>query len=330
MKRFSEMIAMRFVPRFLSTGVLAAGLAQVALAQVAFVQPAQARTWTDTTGNYTVDGDLFAFNDEHVIVQREDGEMAMFKADVLSDDDKSYLLTESAAALSQANLNKEQTWTMKDGYRLVGKIVDYSKSTVTLQRRRGKSWVNDRQYSSLPPVYQAILRKSLEHLEGLEDVDDRKVDTWMVKQKGLPREFEIEGVVIELKDGNEYIVPFFLFSDQSLAILKGGWDEWLAAHTETDHDARDDEAFRLQSTAAAMQNERAIDRQIAIANLGMNAINAGVTSLWEVTLYPADGNLASPGWVVVPGRNSEQAKFNALQQYPGFVAGPIRKVSRRR
>lgn len=293
----------------------------------ALTDAVQARIWTDATGQYTVEADLFAFNNEHVIVQREDGQMGMFAIASLSDDDKSYLESEEAASLSEANLDQEQAWTMKGGFRLVGRIVDYAKVQVTLQRRRGKSWVNDRQYKTLPPVYQVIVRKSLEHLEGLEDVDDRAVDAWMVKQKGQPRVFDIEGVVVELGDGNEYTIPFFLFSSESLKILKSGWDEWIAAHS--DYETQNDESFRLQSMAAAMQRERAIDREIAVANLGMNAINAGVTSLWEVTLYPANGNMAAPGWVVVPGRNSEQAKFNALQRYPGFVAGPIRRVSRR-
>ncbi|QEF96280.1 hypothetical protein Mal15_03070 [Stieleria maiorica] len=292
---------------------------------------APARTWTDKTGKYTLDAELFAFNDEHVVVQREDGEMGMFPIEVLSDADKDFLESEEAAKLSGANLDKEQAWTMNDGTRLVGRIVDYTKRTVTVQRRRAKSWVNDRQYKSLPPVYQVIIRKSLEHLEGIEDVDDRKFESWLVQQKGQPRVFEIEGVVIELADGNEYTVPFFLFSNDSLKILKAGWDEWLAAHSDdgqTDYETKNDEAFRLQSMAAAMQHERAIRREIAVANLSMNAVTAGLTSFWEVTLYPGNGNMAAPIWVVVPGRNSQQARFNALQQYPGFTVGPTRKVSR--
>ena len=306
-------------------------LLALALVCSGFTVVAHARIWTDKTGVYTIDAELFAFNHEHVVVQRADGEMGMFAIDVLSDADKQYLQSEEAARLSGANLDKEQAWTMKDGYRLVGRIVDYAKMKVTVQRRRAKSWVNDRQYKSLPPVYQVIVRKSLEHLEGLQDVDDRKFDAWLVKQKGQPRVFDIEGVVIELKDGNEYTVPFFLFSKESLNILKAGWDEWLAAHGDAgqeDYEAKNDEAFRLQSMAAAMQRERAINREIAVANLAMNSVRAGLTSFWEVTLYPNNGNMAAPGWVVVPGRNSQQARFNALQQYPGFTAGPIRKVSR--
>ncbi|PAY15506.1 hypothetical protein CKO51_31460 [Rhodopirellula sp. SM50] len=137
--------------------------------------------------------------------------------------------------------------------------------------------------------------------------------------------------MIELKDGNEYTVPFFLFSNESLKILKTGWDEWLAAHGDAgqeDYEAKNDQSFRLQSMAAAMQHQRAINREIAVANLAMNSVTAGLTSFWEVTLYPNNGNMAAPTWVVVPGRNSQQARFNALQQYPGFTVGPIRKVSR--
>ena len=41
--------------------------------------------------------------------------------------------------------------------------------------------------------------------------------------------------------------------------------------------------------------------------LTMQTIQAGVTSLWEVTLYPAAGQGGPPLWVVVTGRDSNQA-----------------------
>mgnify|MGYP001826932630 CR=1 FL=1 len=298
-----------------------------ALLALGLIDAAQARVWTDKTGLYTIDADLFAFDGEHVIVKRKDGHLGMFDIKDLSDEDKEYLESEEALQMSEENLGKEQAWTMKDGYRLVGRIVDYKRVKVTMQRRRGKSYINDRQYNSLPEMYQLIIRKTLEQLVGIEDMDDRKLDQWFVTKAGQPQTFEIEGVVIELKDGNEYTIPFFLFSDESLALLKSGWEEWNAAHQ--DYDNQKDESFRLQSTAAAMQQEQAMQREIAVANMTFNAVAAGVTSLWEVTLYPPNSNLA-PRWVVVQGRNSEQAKYNALRQNPGFAPGPIRKISNRR
>ena len=59
----------------------------------------------------------------------------------------------------------------------------------------------------------------------------------------------------------------------------------------------------------------------------MQAVQAGLTSLWEVTLFPAGGRGGPPLWVVVPGRDSRQATAAALQQNPGFVAGPVRRVA---
>jgi hypothetical protein len=46
-----------------------------------------------------------------------------------------------------------------------------------------------------------------------------------------------------------------------------------------------------------------------------------------VTLYPAAGQGGPPLWVVMPGRDSRQATAAALAQYPGYVAGPVRRVA---
>jgi hypothetical protein len=62
-------------------------------------------------------------------------------------------------------------------------------------------------------------------------------------------------------------------------------------------------------------------------NLNLQAIRAGLTSAWEVTLYPVPGNSSPPRWVVMPGRNSAQATAAALKNNPGFVVGPVRRVS---
>jgi len=80
--------------------------------------------------------------------------------------------------------------------------------------------------------------------------------------------------------------------------------------------------------ADTIQQDRLVQREIAMMNLQLQAIQAGVTSLWEVTLYPAAGQLGFPLWVVVPGRNSSQAIDTALHLHPGYVVGPVRRVSR--
>jgi hypothetical protein len=83
----------------------------------------------------------------------------------------------------------------------------------------------------------------------------------------------------------------------------------------------------LESLAAARQHDAEIKNRIATMQLGLEAVQAGITSLWEVTLYPARGNAGAPLWVVVPGRNSAQAVANAQSKNPGYVVGPVRRVS---
>ncbi len=61
--------------------------------------------------------------------------------------------------------------------------------------------------------------------------------------------------------------------------------------------------------------------------LGMMAVNAGITNIWQVQLLPRPGVLARPMVVVVPAMNSAQASELAVQKYPGFVTGAIRQMN---
>ena len=97
-----------------------------------------------------------------------------------------------------------------------------------------------------------------------------------------------------------------------------------AAHD--DYDSRAHHTFLLQSLAAARHHDAQVQREIAVMQLQLQAVQAGLTSLWEVTLYPAAGQGGPPLWVVMPGRDSRDADA-ALQQNPGFTAGPVRRVA---
>ena len=133
---------------------------------------------------------------------------------------------------------------------------------------------------------------------------------------------------MEFENGDEYSIPFFMFSNEDQAVLKQGWSSWLSV--QDDHSQRDDHAFRLEALASSYARNEEQNRQIALMNLNMQAINAGLTAAWEVTLYPARGNPNPPMWVVMPGRNSAEAAANAVNNHPGYVAGPVRRISRRR
>ena len=292
--------------------------------------PANAREWNDVTGRYTLEADLIGFDDEMVILQRQNKELGSFPIEQLSKADRAYLESKEAQAIHSANIDQLQTWTTADGLKVVGRVVDYARREVTVQRRRGRIYVNDTVFGNLPEVYQTILLGVVGHLESIPMPDEQALDTWVRTLRGQPRVYELEGIQFELENGDEYGVPFFLFSKQDQVVLQSGWEYWLK--DVADYEKRDDHAFRLQSLAASYQQNQQNQqnqRQIALMNLNMQAIQAGLTSAWEVTLYPAAGNPSPPRWVVTMGRNSLEATNQALQQNPGFVSGPVRKVSRR-
>lgn len=285
-----------------------------------------ARQWSDATGVYSLEADLIGFDDENVVLQRGDNQLGMFRIEELSEEDREYLDSKDAQQIKEQNMSGVQTWTTKSGLKLVGRVVDYARGDVVLQQRRGHAYVNDRRLGNLPELYQQLLPRVIEHFDEIEVPDDRALRNWMRSQRGRPRTFLLEGVILEMESGDEYAIPFFVFEDGDRRLLKSGWADWLTV--QNDYQQRDDLAFRLESLAATHFRNQQVQQQIALADLNLQAIRAGLTSAWEVTLHPATGNPHPPRWVVSPGRNSAQATANALQNNPGFVAGPVRRISR--
>jgi hypothetical protein len=287
-----------------------------------------ARLWTDSTGSYTLDADLVAFNDITVVLQRADHELVAIPIEKLSNQDRNYLTSQEAGELMKKSIDEMQVWTLRDGTKITGRVVDFAQRDVTIQRRRGRIYVNDRVLENLPEFYQLLLPKIVVQLENLRGSDRRALESWLVRQRGQPRTFHLEGVLLEFESGDEYAVPFFMLSNEDLSVMKPSWDEWKAAHGGKDYDAQAERAFLLRSLAAARHRDKLVQREIAMMQLKLQAVQAGATSLWEVTLYPAAGQGGPPQWVVVPGRVSRQATNDALQQNPGYVAGPVRRVAR--
>lgn len=299
--------------------------ARLLLCLVAIPSVAFSREWTDVSGRYSLEADLVAFDDDEVVLQRKsDGELGSVPIDSLSDEDRSFVASKEATPLTE----QTQVWTTRAGLRVPGRVVDYARREVSIQRRRGKIYVNNRVFENLPPIYRKLVPQVVAHFEQNNVSDENSLKAWLVHQKGAPQTYTVDGVIFELENGDEYAVPFFVFSDKDLAVLERGWEEWLAA--SGDYQSQADTSLDLQSMAAAYHQDAADRRRIAQLQLGMQAVEAGVTSLWEVTLYPGPGVGGPPLWVVAPGRDSRTAQQNALANNPGYAVGPVRRVSRRR
>jgi hypothetical protein len=276
-----------------------------------------------------MEAELIAFNERSVVLQRADHELVAIPIEQLSEEDRKYLASDEAGKVARGWTDAQQIWTLRDGTKIAGRLVDYTSRELTIQRRRRRIYVNDRAFDNLPEFYQQMVPAIVAHVEKLPRADRRGLQNWLTQQGGQPRTFKIDGVILETENGDEYGIPFFLFSDEDLAVLRPSWDESLAAGRGKNFAAQEDHAFWLQSLAAARSRDAQVQREVAMMQLKLQAVDVGLTSLWEVTLFPTAGNGSPPLWVVVPGRDSRQATETALQRNPGFAAGPVRRVSRR-
>lgn len=174
-----------------------------------------------------------------------------------------------------------------------------------------------------------MIPKIVAHFEKTEVKGKAGLEAWVLKQRGEAKTFTVEGVILELENGDEYGMPFFLFSSEDLRVLQPGWQHWLAA-TKTPDPADDrQQSFMLQSAARAYQQNQAANQQIAMMQLDLLAADTGLVDLWEVRLFPRPGAASPPLSVIVPGRDSRSASQEAMRRYPGYTIGPVSRASRR-
>jgi hypothetical protein len=288
-----------------------------------FAAAASAREWSDATGKFKVKADLITFSDRLAVLQRGDKKLVAVPVDKLSKVDQEFIKTKEAEAQPARESVEQQTWTMRNGQKVVGRVVDYARKHLTIQRRRGTVYVNDRALRNLPDVYQKLLPRIVGHFENQKLDTPEALEKWSVSLKGEPREYDVEGVLMELENGDEVGVPFFFFSDEDLKVLQPGWDRWVAA--EKKQQDRADHALMLQAQAAAYQRDREANEQATMMKLEALAYLTG--DLWEVRLIPQNPRVAMPLSVVVPARNSRAATEQALSKNPGYVAGPVSRIS---
>jgi hypothetical protein len=298
----------------------------VALAAVLlFVHAAQARVWTDASGKYTFEADLIAFNETDLVLQKADKTLVAVDMEQLSAEDQKYVQSKEAAEAVDKLHAKKQIWKMRSGLEVIGNVVDYVRKDVTFSMTRGKIYVNDQLFENLTGIQQKVVPLIAAHFTERDITDRAGLFDWLRRRRGEPITFTVEGVQMELENGDLYGVPFFMFSDQALAALKPGWEQW-AAKTAT-FDQQQESELRLQTEAQSFSEGQAQTNQLLKMQLQMQAFQAGL--LWEVMLYPAPGTSGWPLYVVVPGRDSRQAGWNALANNPGYVLGPIARVSPR-
>lgn len=288
-----------------------------------------AREWCDPSGHYAIEATLVGFNESGVILQKANRDLLSMKVDQLCEADREYLESEEAAAATaaQSKDDSKQSWTLRNGLKIKAQIVGYARKEVTFQRRRNKIYVNDVVFENLPGVYREMAPRIVGHFEMKEIHDKKGLEEWAKKLRAEPKSFTVDGVQVELENGDLYGVPFFFFSAEDRKILEPGWERWLAA--ENDRQARAMQALELEARAREYQRDREMAKEAMRLQLFLQGYDAGLFDLWEVSMFPTVRG-DSPVMVVVPGRNNQEAAAEALKKYPNHKVGPVAKVRRRR
>jgi hypothetical protein len=298
----------------------------IATTLILTVSTAHARKWTDSSGNYSFEGDLIAFNETDLVIQKSDKTLVAVDLEQLSKADQEYVTSKEAAEAVDKRNAKQQVWKMASGLEVIADVVDYIRKDITFSMTRGKIYVNDTLFENLTGVQQRVVPLIAAQFTGRPITDRAGLFDWLKRVRGAPQTFTYEGVQMELDNGDLYAVPFFLFSPEALKVLKPGWDEWAAKHSTWEQ--QQESELRLQTQAQSFQEGQAQTNQLLKLQLQMQAYQAGLFSLWEVVLYPGPGVGGWPLSVVVPGRDSRQAAEAALANNPGYTVGPIARVNR--
>ena len=290
--------------------------------------PTAARTWTDASGHYQIQADMIARDEEHVVLQREDKSLVSVEISQLSKEDQEFLGTDNANSVEASE------WTLVNGLQIKANVVEYGRREVTIKRYRSRIYVNDRTFDNLPEVYQRMVPKIVSFFENEELEDKSDLTRWVKKQKGVPRTFTCDGVLMELPNGDLYGVPIFFFAENDRKLLEPGLQKYIASleATELEEESRQREMtsyrLQLQAQAAQAQREKAELQQFARLQLQLQGYSGGLFDLWEVQLVPPN-NYGYPVHVVVPGRDSRQAAQAANAKYPNYRVQSIAKVRRR-
>jgi hypothetical protein len=294
----------------------------VSLSSAAATALAAPREWSDTTGKFKVKADLITFSDRLAVLQRGDKKLVAVPVDKLSKADQEFIKSKEVDAQPAKESSEPQTWTMRNGQKVVARVVDYARKKIVIQRRRGTVYVNDRAYQNVPDIYRKILPRVVGYFEKQKLETPEDLEKWVATLGGQSREYNVEGVLVVLENGDEVGVPFFFFSDEDLKVLKPGWDAWVAA--EKDKERRENQALMLQAQAAAYQRDHEAKEQATMMKLEALAYLTG--DLWEVRLIPQNPRAGGPLSVVVPARDSRAATQIALSKHPGYVAGPVSSI----
>jgi hypothetical protein len=293
---------------------------------------APARTWTSLEGGFKIEGEAVAFSDTTVIIKRERSDrLAAVEIAELSEADQRYVANKRRQLEDDQSGDDQSwhTWTSRSGWKIRGRVLGFGKATLSVGVRNGVPAINGNSFNALDGLHQRIVLATLSQLESQDFADARDFTRWVRSLGGETRQYEVEGVRMQLESGDVVPVPFVLFSKEDLEVLRPGYEAWLEA--KESEAERERENFLMRQEAMQYQAARQREaqyQQMEILKLNMLGAVAGITSIWKVGLRPRPGVYGRPMTVMVSAENSQIATEMALRRYPGYTVFGVARANR--
>jgi hypothetical protein len=222
-------------------------------------------------------------------------------------------------------------WPLQNGKILRGELVGFGKQALIVVRRRGELSVNGVSLSDLPEAYRWIVPTVVSKVDGRPLATVEELEEHIAEGGGGPFEYLVEGIQLDLDAGGAITIPLPLLDPAFAAVVEPGFVRWQAAQLESVSEedryaANTRERLILDSYERLRRNDAVRARDLKLLELDLLSVNAGITDIWEVTLLPVHP-YGFPRSVLVPGRTSLAAQQIALQAFPGWQLGPVRKIS---
>lgn len=291
---------------------------------------AEVRNWTDREGRFLIRGELIAASDDAVIVRKPNRDLIAVPLEAISDEDRGVVADHRRADRSDPatpdTIGQFHSWTTRGGFEFQARVKAFAERNVEFGVRAGVITVNGTSLANLDGFRRQVAVRVVAEFDDPSVTSEADLRRWVQRYQGDPPSFPVQGVLMELADGTEVPVPFFLFSAKDLEVLRPGWERWR--DSQENEAARRQESFLLAVQADEYRRQEQEAQQIRLMQLELLGAATGLTTIWEVYMSPPPGVFGRPLSVVVSARDSLQAQRMAAARYPGFIVGPTRSLTR--
>lgn len=290
---------------------------------------AESREWTDREGRLLIRGELIAASEDAIVIRKPNRDLLAVPLAAISDDGRravaDYRQSQGSDPATPDTIGEFHSWTTRGGLEFKARIKAFAERTVQFGARSGMVLVNGTSLANLDQFRLQLAINIVAEFDDASVTTEADLRRWVRGHKGNPPSFLVQGVLAELPDGTEVPVPFFLFREEDLEVLRPGWERWR--DSQASEAAQRQESFLLAVQADQYRRQQQEAQQIRMMQTELLGAAAGLTTIWEVYLSPPPGVFGRPLSVVVSARDSLQAQRMAVARYPGMVVGPTRALT---